>query len=150
MDLSNRIIYLSGAKELRMNKSEDNDMSEKKKIMLKKFLMLPAAVFCGVAVFTGAGAVYASDSPFDDIPEDAASYTLVWPDGSDETFTDRQEAINAYENEKLLGTYTTDEEGLITLRAMPVGETSGFMRRWCRKATLPLIEALLRSFPTAA
>lgn len=116
MDLSRRIIYLSGAKELLINKSEDNDMSEKKKNMLKKFLMLPAAVFCGVAVFTGAGAVYASDSPFDDIPEDAASYTLVWPDGSDETFTDRQEAINAYENEKLLGTYTTDEEGLISLK----------------------------------
>lgn len=51
-----------------------------------------------------------------DIPEDAQSITLVWPDGSSETFNDHKAALGAADKEKLLETRTTDKDGTIILK----------------------------------
>ena len=58
---------------------------------------------------------HASPISFDDIPEDAVSYTLTWPDGSEAVFTDKTQAEAAAGTEKLLETFTTDASGKATL-----------------------------------
>ena len=82
---------------------------------LKKILIIPSAMLCIFLMFTLGGSLNVQASVWDDIPDNAASYTLVWPDESKKTFTDRQEAEEAWEKEKLLGTYTTGENGQISL-----------------------------------
>ena len=86
----------------------------KKPFMAVSALLSVACVF----VSSGTGNAYAQTPLPGDIPEDAVSYTIIWPDGSNETFTDYKDAIKTYEddNEKLLDTFTTDEQGKIILK----------------------------------
>ena len=60
-------------------------------------------------------AAYKAGVSFDGVPEDADSYTLVWPDGSEVSYTSYDEVVKASKEERQLGTFTTDGSGDIKL-----------------------------------
>ena len=57
----------------------------------------------------------ASGVSFDGVPRDADRYTLVWPDGSEVSYTSYDEVVKAAKEERQLGTFTTDGSGDIKL-----------------------------------
>jgi len=60
---------------------------------------------------------------FENVPKDAKKYTLKWADGSKSEYTGYDEVVKAAQEEKLLGTYTTDRKGEIKLSGyLPSGE----------------------------
>ena len=99
-----------------------------------KGIGLGAAMLSGLVLF-GNSPVFAQESTpqvqeeknttisFENVPKDADKYTLKWADGSECEYTGYDEAVKAAEEEKLLGTYTTDGQGEIKLSGyMPSGE----------------------------
>lgn len=88
----------------------------KKKNMITALMTMTLSAMLLICIFLCTSVNVQAGVNFDNVPDTAVRFTLTYPDGSEETFEDYEKAKEASGKEKLLGTYSTDKEGRITLK----------------------------------